>query len=359
LSRAPTFVIAEAGVNHNGDRDIAFKLVEVAAAAGADAVKFQTFQADRLASRHAPKAAYQEETTGTAETQHAMLRRLELSHPMHLALRDHCMELGIEFLSTPFDAASADFLVREVRVPRLKVPSGEITNGPFLLHVARLGVPLIVSTGMSTLAEVRDALGVIAFGVSGSNEAPSRAAFAAALAATADLSGRVTLLHCTTQYPTPHADVNLRAMDTLRDAFGVPVGFSDHTPGITAPLAAVARGAVVVEKHFTLSRDLPGPDHRASLEPDELEAMVSGIREVEVALGSSEKAPAPSERANIPIARKSVVAARDIAAGETLDADSLAVKRPATGANPMTWWSLLGTRATRDYEADEPLDGPN
>ncbi len=358
MSKAPTFVIAEAGVNHNGDRDIAFKLVEVAVAAGADAVKFQTFKADRLASRRAPKAAYQEETTGTAETQLEMLRRLELSHAMHLALRDHCNDLGIEFMSTPFDEASADFLANDVGVRRLKIPSGEITNGPFLLHVARLGLPLIMSTGMSTLYEVREALGVIAFGSSGSADTPSREAFAAALALPTDLSDRVTLLHCTTQYPTPHEDVNLRAMDTLRDAFGVPVGFSDHTPGISAPLAAVARRAVVVEKHFTLGREMPGPDHRASLEPDELEAMVRGIREVEAALGSREKAPAPSEQANIEIARKSVIAARHIAAGETLDGAALTTKRPATGASPMTWWSLLGTEATRDYEADEPIDPP-
>lgn len=304
----PCFIIAEAGVNHNGSLERARQLVDVAVEAGANAVKFQTFKAERLATLDAPKAAYQLRNTGAAETQYEMLQRLELSQAAHPDLMNYCSERGILFMSTPFDEESADFL-DELGVVVFKLPSGEITNLPFIEHVARKGKPMIVSTGMAFLSEVETAVRCM--------EAAGNRDF--------------MLLHCVSNYPAEPSDANLRAMHTMQETFNVPVGYSDHTQGIEVALAAVALGACVIEKHFTLSRDLPGPDHRASLEPDELARMVSGIRTVEAALGHGRKEPAASEAETAAVARRSLVAACDIAAGTALTKDLIAIRRPGTG----------------------------
>lgn len=332
MTTQKTFIIAEAGVNHNGDLNLALALVDAAAAAGADAVKFQTFDAKSLVSGGAPKADYQRATTDAAESQQAMLARLQLDDAAHRVLLARCRERGITFLSSPFDIPSADYLLG-LDVPLLKIPSGEITNLPYLRHLGMSGKPLILSTGMSTLGEIEAALGVLE-------------------AAGTPLSS-ITVLHCNTEYPTPFADVNLRAMPTLALAFGVTVGYSDHTPGIEVAIAAVALGAAVIEKHFTLDRNLPGPDHQASLEPAELAAMVASIRHIEAALGSPVKAPSPSELGNRPIARKSLVAARDIRQGELFSPANVVVKRPGTGISPMRWDEIMGRPAARDFKADE------
>jgi N-acetylneuraminate synthase len=353
----PTFIIGEAGVNHNGSRELALKLVDVAADAGVDAVKFQTFRAADLATTGAAKADYQAARTGAEGSQRAMLERLELTAADHHILQQRCKQRSISFMSTAFDAVSLEFL-DSLDLPALKIPSGDITCGPLLLQAARLRRPLIVSTGMSTLAEVEQALGVIAFGLTQDREPLGRGDFAAAYqdpAGRRALERHVTLLHCVTAYPAPPEAVNLRAMDTLAEAFGLPVGYSDHTLGIEVALAAVARGATVIEKHFTLDRTLTGPDHAASLEPAELARMVGAIRSVERALGSPLKQPAPQEMANLPHARRSLVAARRIRKGEVFTADMLAAKRPGSGISPMECWSLLGACAKRDYEVDEPI----
>lgn len=352
------FIIAEAGVNHNGSLDMAKKMVEVAAEAGADAVKFQTFQADKLVSILAPKAEYQSRTTDAGESQHEMIRKLELDEHAHDVLIEHCKSCGIQFLSTPFDLESVELLTGRFDLASIKIPSGEITNAPFLLKIARTGKPVILSTGMSTLGEIEDALGVLAFGYLGKAD-PSKEAFHAAcrsIEGQSSLHEKVTLLHCTTEYPAPFQDVNLMVMDTLRSAFGLPVGYSDHTEGIAVPIAAVARGAVVIEKHFTLDRNLPGPDQRASLEPVELKQMVDAVRAVEQALGSGRKYPTPSELKNRSIARKSLVAACPITTGETLTAENLAVKRPGIGLSPMRYWELLGRKAGRNFAIDEVIE---
>lgn len=353
-------VIAEAGVNHNGSLARARELVDAARAAGADAVKFQSFRAELLVSRSSPKAAYQQSGTPAGESQLEMLRRLELGEDEHRALIDHCAGVGIRFLSSPFDLPSLDLLVGRLGVSWVKIASGQITNAPLLLAAARARVPVILSTGMSTLEDVEAALGVLAFGYGPAGESPSRAAFLRALArpkGREHLADRVTLLHCTTEYPAPFAEVNLRAMDTMREAFALPVGLSDHTPGIAIPLAAVARGATVIEKHFTLDRGLPGPDHKASLEPGELKAMVEGIRQVEVALGDGRKVPAASELGNRAVARQSLVAAAAIKCGERFNEANLGFKRPGTGVSPLFYWDVLGTAATRDYAPDETIEG--
>ncbi len=359
-SETHVFVIAEAGVNHNGDAALAPALVEAAARAGADAVKFQSFRAESLVARKAPMADYQRRNTGTDESQFDMLRRLELDAAAHRLLAACCARQGIEFMSTPFDLDNLDFLVREMHVARLKLPSGELTNAPLLLAAARSGRPLIVSTGMATLAEVEAALGVIAWGLLDEPQGrPGRGAFHAAYCSGEGqrrLRECVTLLHCTTEYPAPYKEVNLRAMHTLGAAFGLPVGFSDHTAGIAIPIAAAALGAVVIEKHFTLDRSLPGPDHKASLEPDELAAMVRGIRETAQALGAGRKIPAPSEAANAAVARKSLVAARTIAAGEPYSTENLAVRRPGGGISPIEYFDWLGRTAARAYAAGEPIE---
>jgi N-acetylneuraminate synthase len=356
---AQVLVIAEAGVNHNGSLDRARALVDAAAAAGADAVKFQSFKADLLVSASAPKARYQQQSTPAGESQLEMLRRLELDEAEHLALIEHCDRRGIRFLSSPFDLESVDLLAGRFGLRLLKIASGQISNGPLLLRAARAGASVIVSTGMSTLGDVETALGVLAFGYAGGDARPSLEAFARCWAAPSSrqiLRDRVTLLHCTTEYPAPFAEVNLRAMDTLGQAFALPVGFSDHTTGIAIPLAAVARGATVIEKHFTLDRGLPGPDHQASLEPRELAAMVEGIRQVELALGDGRKVPAPSEMGNRAVARQSLVAASAIKRGEPFTEANLGFKRPGTGVSPLRYWQVLGTLATRDYAPDEALD---
>lgn len=351
------FVIAEAGVNHNGELEGALALVDAAAAAGADAVKFQTFRASALVTASAPKAAYQAAQTGTGENQFEMLRRLELDKASHRALMARCAERGVMFLSTPFDGDSLYFLATDLQLPILKIGSGDLTNAPLLLQAARTGLPIILSTGMSGLEDVEVALGVLAFGYGESEATPNAAAFEQALPRHRPLLGsRVVLLHCTTEYPAPLDDTNLRAIARLAEHFGLPVGFSDHTAGINAAIAAVACGARVVEKHFTLDRHLPGPDHKASLEPHELTTMIRGIREVEIALGDGNKQLRPSEAGNRPVARRSIVAARPIPAGTRLETYHLCLKRPGTGLAPIRFWDLLGRTSNRDYAQDEQID---
>ena len=355
-----TFVIAEAGVNHNGSLDLACELVRIAAVAGADAVKFQTFKAESIASKSALKAEYQSRNTGSDGSQVTMLKALELSGNDHYKLFKTCNENGIEFMSTPFDEQSASFLAADIGVKRLKIGSGELTNAPLLLHLARTGKPAILSTGMATLEEIKTPLGVLAYGYIQSNDAPeSLAAFIAAYAS-ADgqrlLKSNVTLLHCTSDYPAAAETINLKAMETLRTKFALPVGLSDHSRGIAVPAAAVAQGAVVIEKHFTLDRRLEGPDHPASLEPDELTAMIESIRTVEAALGNGAKEPGPAERKTAAVARKSLVALTDIALGVPFTAENLGVKRPGTGISPISYWSYLGKPAARAYVRDELID---
>ena len=353
------FIIAEAGVNHNGSLDMALKLIDAAAEAGVNAVKFQTFKAEKVVSRFASKAEYQTRNTGTAESQLDMVKKLELNEEQHMVLVEHCLEQGIEFMSTPFDLDSVDFLANVVNVSRLKIPSGEITNGLILLKFALTGKPLILSTGMSTLDEVKMALGVLAFGFINSGEKPSLQAFKEAYLSNEGqtfLKNKVSLLHCTTEYPAPFDEVNLKAMDTLRDKFSLPVGYSDHTMGITVPIAAVARGAVIIEKHFTLDRNLTGPDHKASLEPAELKQMVSSIRQIELALGNGIKQPTASELNNMAVARKSLVATREIKQGELFTEDNIAAKRPGNGLSPICYWDVLGKAAPQDYSIDEMVE---
>ncbi|EKO3577029.1 N-acetylneuraminate synthase [Vibrio metschnikovii] len=352
-----TLIIAEAGVNHNGDEALAFKLVDAAHQAGADIVKFQTFKAKNLVTEQAKQADYQVANTQKQESQLAMLSRLELSYAAHHQLVKHCQSLGIEFLSTAFDSESLDFLVNDLGLTRLKLPSGELTNAPLVLEHARTGCDLIVSTGMATLAEIEMALGVISFGYTAAdNAAPSVLAFQQAYASEAGqkaLKEKVTILHCTTEYPAPMAEINLRAMDTLGRAFDLPAGYSDHSEGITIPIAAVARGAVLIEKHFTLDKNMEGPDHKASLEPDELTAMVKAIRQVEVALGTAVKSPTVSEVKNKAVARKSLVASQVIRAGEAFSADNLTIKRPGSGMSPYQYWDMLERSASRDYQVGD------
>jgi N-acetylneuraminate synthase len=356
---ASCLIIAEAGVNHNGDQDHALRLVEAAAATGADAVKFQTFNATTLAAADAPKADYQTAAVGEG-SQIDMLRALELSPQAHRAAADRCAALGIEFMSTPFDPDSVGFLC-DLGVRRLKIPSGELTN-PLLLRACALsGLPLIVSTGMATLNEVDQALGLIALTLLDPQAHPHREAIADAYVS-ADgrtvLGGTVTVLHCTSEYPAAPETINLRAMDTLARHTGLAVGLSDHSQGIAVPLAAAARGARVVEKHFTLDCSLPGPDQKASLEPAPFTDMVRGIRTIEQALGSAEKTPGVGEQRTAAVARRSLVAARPIAAGQVLTADDITLKRPGTGLSPFFYWDLIGSTARRAYRPDEALDHP-
>jgi len=349
------YVIAEAGVNHNGSLDLAFKLIDVAAKAGADAVKFQTFKAKNIAANRAPKAEYQEKTTNKQESQQEMLKKYELGLEEHQKLFVHCKKKNIEFLSSPFDIESLDLLVNELGLSKIKIPSGEIANGPLLLKTAQLTKDIILSTGMSTLADIENALGALAFGYLKINGKPNLSAFQAAYHS-ADgkrcLKEHIILLHCITAYPAPVRDVNLRAMDVMRKQFELPVGYSDHTVGINVPIAAVAYGAKIIEKHFTLDRGLPGPDHQASLEPNELTAMVGAIREVEQAMGRAEKFVTQVECDNVNIARKSIVASRVIKKGERFTAENLAIKRPGFGLSPMLYWDLWGKKAEKDYEKD-------
>jgi N,N'-diacetyllegionaminate synthase len=320
----PCFVVAEVGVNHNGSEELACRMVDLAAEAGADAVKFQTFRADRLASSEAPKAPYQMANGPSGELQLGMLRRLELPEDAHRRLQSRCRERGVLFLSTPFEEDSADFL-DGLGVPLFKMASGEITNLPFLAHVARKGKPMIVSTGMSTLEEVGAAIGTIR----------------------AEGNEKTALLHCVSRYPADPAEANLRAMATLEKTFSVPIGFSDHTLGIEVALAAVALGACIIEKHLTLDRKMPGPDHQASLEPGELRDLVQKVRIVESALGDGSKRPVPAETATAAVARKSLVAARDIAEGTVLIRELVDIRRPGTGLSPGQMSDILGKRALR------------
>ncbi len=326
------FVIAEAGVNHNGDIEIAKQLIDAASEAGADAVKFQTFQADSLVCRTAKKAEYQLETTDRTETQYDMLKKLELTPQMHRELIEHCLKRNIMFLSTPFDLESIK-LLSELGMQIYKIPSGEITNLPYLREIAKQQKKIILSTGMSSMDEVKAAVNVLKN--NGTED--------------------ITLLHCNTQYPTPISDVNLLAMVKMREETGLPVGYSDHTQGIEVPIAAAALGAEVIEKHFTLDRKMEGPDHKASLEPQELMQMVVGIRKIESALGSKIKQVSESEMTNVAIVRKSIVAAANIKRGEKYTEKNLTTKRPATGISPMLWDEVIGKTADRDYKVDEMI----
>jgi N,N'-diacetyllegionaminate synthase len=330
-----TLIIAEAGVNHNGDLGLAKQLIDLAAEAGADIVKFQTFNANRQVTRTAKKADYQTLTTDSQESQHDMLRRLELSVEMHHELIVHCVARNIGFFSTGFDVESVDLLL-SLGQDHFKIPSGEITNLPYLRHIGRLGKAVILSTGMATMGDIEAALDVL-----------EQAGTARA---------QITVLHCTTEYPAPIHEVNLRAMQSIHTAFGVAVGYSDHTSGIEVAIAAVAMGATVIEKHFTLDRNLPGPDHKASLEPEELKAMVKAIRNIEIALGDGIKRLTLSETRNKPIARKSLVASQVIKAGEVFSAQNLTTKRPGTGVSPMRWDKVIGRSAPRDFSADELIE---
>ena len=329
-------IIAEAGVNHNGDPKLARQLVESAAVAGVDAVKFQIFKPEAVISRHAAKADYQKITTGSDETQLDMVKKLELSEAVFREITDMCRQCGVRFLASPFDLPSVDFMLT-LGVQTFKIPSGEITNLPYLRAIGAAGKEIILSTGMCTLGEVEKALDI--------------------LEAAGTARHKISLLHCTTEYPAPFEDVNLKAMQTLRAAFpGVGVGFSDHTLGLEAAVAAVALGATIIEKHFTLDKALPGPDHRASLAPSELAALVRAIRNVEVALGDGRKKPAVSEMSNMPVARKSLVAARQIKSGERFSAENLTVKRPGHGLSPMLWDEVIGRHAGRNFDIDELIE---
>lgn len=352
-----TLIIAEAGVNHNGSAELAFKLVDKAVEAGADVVKFQTFKAKNLVTMEANQCEYQVANTGKEESQYDMLSRLELDYETHHQLLRYCDEKNIEFLSTAFDPESLAFLVDDLGIKRLKLPSGEVTNLPLVLAHARTGCDIIVSTGMATMAEIEQCLGVIAFGYTAANDvSPSLEQFEEAYFSERGkqvLKQKVTILHCTTEYPAPPADINLNAMDTLAYGFHLPVGYSDHSDGITIPVAAVAKGACIIEKHFTLDRKMEGPDHKASLEPEQLKAMVDAIRMVESSLGDGLKGPRPSEVRNRPIVRKSLVAARDIERGEVLSESNLCVKRPGSGISPAHYWQYLGKAAVTRYNAGD------
>ena len=326
------YIIAEAGVNHNGSFELACRLVDAAKAAGADCIKFQTFKSEKLVSHTAQKADYQKETTGDG-SQVGMLKKLELSYDEFLALKNYCDRAGICFLSTPFDFESIDFL-NSIDMPFWKIPSGEVTNYPYLAALAKTGKPVVMSTGMCEMTEIRAAIDVLR--ENGTKE--------------------ITLLHCNTEYPTPFEDVNLRAMQTMRNVFNLEVGYSDHTKGIEVPIAATALGAAVIEKHFTLDRNMEGPDHKASLEPEELSRMITCIRNIEKSLGNGDKIPSPSEKKNITVARKSIVAACNIKAGEILTEENVTVKRPGTGISPMKWNEVLGTKAARDFAEDELIE---
>lgn len=352
------FVIAEIGVNHNGSLDMALQLVDAAAEAGVDAVKFQTFQAEKGITKNAPKADYQIQTTGKGQSQLDMLRQLELGAEDHYKLKKRCDDHGICFLSTPSDGDCVDLLTKGLGLDTLKISSGVITHGPFLLKIAKTGCFIILSTGMSTLGEIEDALGVIAFGLTENETLPSREAFRKAFFSKEGqdmLQKKVTLLHCTTEYPAPFHEVNLRAMGTLRQAFALPVGYSDHTEGIAVPIAAAALGAEIIEKHFTLDKTLPGPDHKASVEPAELLTMVKGIREVEVALGSSRKIPTSSEIINLPVVRPSLTANEPIKKGGVLTETNITVKRPGFALSPMFFWDCIGKKTKKEILKDEQL----
>lgn len=328
-----TLIIAEAGVNHNGEMDLAYRLIDAAAKAEADYVKFQTWKSENVISKYAPKAEYQKETTGADESMLEMEKKLEFPFENFLLLKDHCYKTGIGFMSTPFDIESAVFLF-SIGVDIVKIPSGEITNLPLLEVIAEHPCPVILSTGMCEIQEIENAIKIL------------------------QSKGKkdVTLLHCNTQYPTPMRDVNLRVIQTLNERFGLPVGLSDHSVGIEVPIAAVAMGAEVIEKHLTLSREMEGPDHKASIEPDEFCSMVKSIRNIELAMGNGDKHVTDSERGNIAVARKSIVSSKIISKGEVFTPDNITIKRPGTGISPMKWYDVLGIAAKRDFNEDELID---
>jgi N,N'-diacetyllegionaminate synthase len=329
------FIIAEAGVNHNGSLDIAKKMVDAAVEAGADAIKFQTFQAAELVSKFAPKAEYQKKSTQSNESQLEMIKKLELDLPTHQELLNYCRAQGIKFLSTPFDMPSID-LLNDLGLDIFKIPSGEIVTFPYLKKIGGLKKKVILSTGMADLGEIEDALDI--------------------LIKAGTLKENITVLHCNTEYPSPMSDVNLLAMVTIREAFKIKVGYSDHTLGIEVPIAAVALGATIIEKHFTLDRTMEGPDHKASLETGELKAVVNAIRNIEAALGDGIKRTSPSEEKNKLIARKSIVAARFIKKGEIFSEENISVKRPGSGISPVFWDSVIGCRASKDFQEDELIE---
>lgn len=328
-----TYIIAEAGVNHNGDINIAFQLIEEAKRAGADCIKFQTFKANKLVSKNAEMANYQKKNTGVVESQQAMLKKLEMSYESFEKIKEYCDKIGIDFMSTAFDFDSVDFL-SGFDMKYWKIPSGEITNLPYLEKIAKLNKPIILSTGMSTMNEIKDAYEVIK---KYNNE-------------------DIIILHCTSEYPAPLDEVNLKSMETIKKEFNVEVGYSDHTEGIIIPVSAVAMGAKVIEKHFTLDKSMEGPDHKASLEPNELKSMIDNIRIVEKAFGDGVKKPTPSELLNVAITRKSIVANKPIKKGEIFTIQNITTKRPGTGITPMRWNELIGKRSSKDYKEDELIE---
>lgn len=354
-----TYIIAEAGVNHNGSLEMAKHLVDVAKQANADAVKFQTFKAENLVTRTAKQAAYQVDNLGEETSQFEMLKKLELSYEAFIELKNYCDSKHIEFLSTPFDFESVDFLLNDIGMSKVKVPSGELVNSPFIHYIATKGKPMILSTGMATIDDIHEALSFIAYGLAFHDkpvELNQVNAFYQTEEAKLLLNKYVTLLHCTSEYPAPLETINLSAMNEMKKEFQLPIGFSDHSEGIAVPIAAVAIGAVVIEKHFTLDRNLSGPDHLASLEPKALEEMAAGIRAVEQSLGTGEKIPTQVELENRKVARKSIVAKVPIVVGEKITADHLAIKRPGNGMPPISYWSLVGKIAGKSYELDELID---
>ncbi|MET4560693.1 N-acetylneuraminate synthase [Lysinibacillus parviboronicapiens] len=354
-----TYIIAEAGVNHNGSFEMAKKLVKVAKVAGADAVKFQTFRAKNLVTKEAMQADYQVENLGEVSSQYEMLEKLELSFDEFTSLKNYCDELGIEFLSTPFDHDSVDFLVDELQMKTVKIPSGELTNSPFIHYIATKQKKMIVSTGMATMNEIHEALSFIAYGLARPCDDVSIDnvhSFYKTSEAKEILKRFVTILHCTTEYPAPFETINLKALNYLSEELALSIGFSDHSQGIAIPIAATSMGATVIEKHFTLDRTLPGPDHVASLEPSELKAMVEGIRQIERAIGSGLKEPTVAEMKNRVVARKSIVAKKNIQPSEILNISNLDIKRPGNGISPSKYWSLLGEKATKFYQKDELID---
>lgn len=326
-------IIAEAGVNHNGDIKLAYEMVKAAKKAGADVIKFQTAKPELVISRFAEKAEYQKQATGNEESQLEMCKKIHLKFDDYIPLKQYCEEIGIKFLSTPFDLESIEFLDK-LGCDLWKIPSGEITNYPYLRNIARTGKPIILSTGMCNMEEIREAVSLLK----------------------ENGAGEIRLLHCTTEYPTPYSDVNLNAMNTMKKEFGLDVGYSDHTVGIEIPIAAVAMGATIVEKHFTLDKNMQGPDHKASLEPHELETMVKSIRNIQLALGDGQKKVANSEKKNIAVARKSIVAKIDIKKGEVFTENNITTKRPGTGISPMSWNDVIGKVATRDFGEDELIE---
>lgn len=353
-----TYIIAEACVNHNGSLDVAYQMIDAAVAAGVNAVKFQAFSSEKLVNKSAGKANYQLRTTPSEESQFEMLKRLELNHEAHIKLLAYAKQKNIDFLCTPFDQDNIVFLAKELKLSTLKIGSGEITNLPFLFKAGQMDCDIILSTGLASLGEIETSLAALAYGYLQPSESPSLSKLAncfASAEAQQVLAKKVTLLHCTTQYPTPYKDVNLTAMKTLQNAFGLKVGYSDHSLGISVPVAAVALGAVMIEKHFTLNKTLPGPDHQASLEPDELAAMVKSIRQVTEALGHGRKVVAHSELENMDVARRSLFAANSIKKGESFTTTNIAILRPGNGTSPLYYWDSLEKIADRDYEIGMPI----